>query len=273
MQPPQFSGRDHRRGTDDSQPELVAGTEANSKITLALIGCGGRGNWIADLFVEHGGYQFVATADYFPDRAKRRSHTARRSRRKASAACPPTSGRWTPSRTPWSSRARRIFIPSRPPAGVDAGCHVYCTKPIAVDVPGCLDRSPRPAERRRENKRVMLVDFQTRTNEFYREAVRRVHAGDIGPVVSGEAVYYTGGGGCGARPEGPRGAAPPLGPWIAPFPATSSPSRTSTPWTWPPGSSASPAAGLRGCGKKGRSDPGNCNDHFAVIYTFPGDCS
>jgi hypothetical protein len=25
------------------------------------------------------------------------------------------------------------------------------------------------------------------------------------------------------------------------------------------------------CGKKGRGDQGNCNDHFAVIYTFPGD--
>ena len=25
------------------------------------------------------------------------------------------------------------------------------------------------------------------------------------------------------------------------------------------------------CGKKGRVDQGNCNDHFAVIYTFPGD--
>lgn len=36
----------------------------------------------------------------------------------------------------------------------------------------------------------ILIDFQTRTNEFYREAVRRVAAGAIGPLVSGEAVYY-----------------------------------------------------------------------------------
>ena len=25
------------------------------------------------------------------------------------------------------------------------------------------------------------------------------------------------------------------------------------------------------CGKKGRQDPGTCNDHFAVIFTFPND--
>src|SRR4051812_20771868 len=47
----------------------AAGTTTN-KITLGLIGCGGRGNWIANLFQQHGGYQFVATADYFSDRAK-----------------------------------------------------------------------------------------------------------------------------------------------------------------------------------------------------------
>ena len=39
----------------------------------------------------------------------------------------------------------------------------------------------------------MLIDFQTRANDLYREAIRRVHAGDIGPVVSVEAVYYCGG--------------------------------------------------------------------------------
>ena len=51
------------------RPELVGAAEANSKITLGLIGCGGRGKWIAKLFEKHGGYQFVAAADYFPDRA------------------------------------------------------------------------------------------------------------------------------------------------------------------------------------------------------------
>ena len=38
----------------------------------------------------------------------------------------------------------------------------------------------------------MLVDFQTRASDIYQEAIRRVHAGDIGPVVSGESVYYCG---------------------------------------------------------------------------------
>src|SRR6516225_2116732 len=50
------------------RPELVGGAEANSKINLGLVGCGGRGGWIADLFAKNGNYNVVALADYFQDR-------------------------------------------------------------------------------------------------------------------------------------------------------------------------------------------------------------
>ena len=82
-------------------------------------------------------------------------------------------------------------MPEQAIAGVDAGCHVYCAKPIAVDVPGCQTIAE-AGRKGTEKNRVVLIDFQTRTSEFYQEAVRRVHAGDIGNVVSGEAVYYGG---------------------------------------------------------------------------------
>ena len=49
-------------------PGLARGSQANSKISLGLIGCGGRGTWIAGLFRKHGGYEITAAADYFPDR-------------------------------------------------------------------------------------------------------------------------------------------------------------------------------------------------------------
>ena len=32
---------------------------------VAVVGCGGRGNWIARLFNQHGGYRFIGAADYF----------------------------------------------------------------------------------------------------------------------------------------------------------------------------------------------------------------
>src|SRR5512139_1266191 len=50
------------------RPELVWGYQANEKVDIGCIGCGGRGTWIAKLFQKHGGYNIVAAADYFQDR-------------------------------------------------------------------------------------------------------------------------------------------------------------------------------------------------------------
>src|SRR5438046_9843173 len=46
----------------------VRAAESNSKIELGVIGCGGRGSWIADLFTESNQAKVVAVADYFKDR-------------------------------------------------------------------------------------------------------------------------------------------------------------------------------------------------------------
>ena len=93
------------------------------------------------------------------------------------------------------------FHPEQAAAAVDAGKHVFLAKPVAIDVPGCksIRASGKKATSR---KQVFLVDFQTRANEFYREAVRRVRAGDLGQLVMGEAQYPWEGGGRGARPSG-----------------------------------------------------------------------
>ena len=45
-----------------------AQAQAGGKIKLGVIGCGGRGQWIAGLFKEHGGYTIHACADYFQDK-------------------------------------------------------------------------------------------------------------------------------------------------------------------------------------------------------------
>src|ERR1022692_3780646 len=50
------------------KPSIVFGAEANSSLEIGLIGCGGRGSWIADLFAKSGSYRFVACADYFQDK-------------------------------------------------------------------------------------------------------------------------------------------------------------------------------------------------------------
>ena len=121
-------------------------------------------------------------------------------RRGRSSTCrPPTAipgfpaiaGCWSRSSTPWSSRPRLTSTPSRPRPRVDAGKHVYLAKPIAVDVPGCLTIAE-SGKKATAKKLCFLVDFQTRANKLYQDAVKAVHDGEIGKIVSVEANYQCG---------------------------------------------------------------------------------
>jgi len=170
------------------RPSAVRGSQANSAITLGMIGCGGRGTWIADLFEKSGKFRLVACADYYQDRAdafgerfridRSRRHTTLSGYKRLLDGAVDAVAIETP---PW-------FHPSQTADAVAAGKHVFLAKPIAVDVPGCLSvaESGRRATRAR---RVLLVDFQTRANHVFIEAVRRVHQGAIGRLISAQVAY------------------------------------------------------------------------------------
>jgi len=173
------------------KPELVRGTQANSKLTVGMIACGGRGTWIADLFLKHGGYRVVAAADYFQDRvdAFGEKYGVEATRRYTGLAC---YKRLLDSKVDVAViESPPYFHPEQAAAAVDAGVHVFLAKPIAVDVPGCLsiEESARKAT---AEKLCFLVDFQTRTDPYYQEAIQRVHNGDIGRIICGETTYVAG---------------------------------------------------------------------------------
>ena len=156
-------------------------------------------------------------------------------------------------------------------AGVEAGCHVYCAKPIAVNVPGCQTMAD-AGRKGTEKKRVVLIDFQTRTSESYQESVRRVQAGDIGTVVSGEAVYYGSqvwGGGYDPHDPESKIRAWGLDRVLSGDTITEQFIHALDVATWIV--DAAPIKAYGACGKKGRDDAGTCNDHFNVVYTFPKD--
>ena len=257
------------------KPQSVRGAEANSKVTLGLIGCGGRGNWIANLFNNHGGYQFVGVADYFPDRAAGSGKRLGVPEAKCFSGLSGYKRLLDTKPDAIVVESPPYFHPEQSLAGAEAGCHVYCAKPIAVDVPGCLTIAE-AGRKATENKRCMLVDFQTRASEIYQETVRRVHAGDIGPMASGEAVYYCGGtwGGAGALAADPDNPENRLRAWgidrvLSGDVITEQNIHALDVATW--FADSDPLSAYGTCGKKGRSDPGTCNDHFGVIFNFPND--
>ncbi len=174
------------------KPGLARGSQVSSKISLGLIGCGGRGTWIAGLFQKHGGYEITAAMDYFPDRVNAFGDKLN----------VPAARRFTGLKgyqRLLDAKVDAVAIESPPyfhaeqaAGAVEAGAHVYLAKPMAVDVPGCrsIEASAKKAE---EKKLAYLIDFQTRTDPFYQEAIRRVQKeGNIGRIISGEASYVAG---------------------------------------------------------------------------------
>ncbi len=191
------------------KPATVFTADANSQLEIGLIGCGGRGSWIADLFVETGKYRLAACADYFQDRvdAVGNKHQIPAARRYTGLAG---------YRRLLDSKLDAVVIetppyfhPKQASDAVDAGKHVYLAKPIAVDAPGCLMIAD-AGKRATAKKQVFLVDFQTRANPLYREALRRVRHGDLGRVVMAEAHYPWSGG---ARTVAPAGGEERLRNW------------------------------------------------------------
>ena len=169
------------------QSQLAHGYAANAKVDLGLIGCGGRGAWIAELFQQHGGYNLVAAADYFPDRVNEVGNKFQLPESRRFSGLSGYHRMLEGELDAVVIESPPYFHPEQAKAAVAAGKHVYLAKPIAIDVPGCMtvEQSGRQATQR---KLCFLVDFQTRADEFYTQAIQRVHAGAIGQFAFGEYV-------------------------------------------------------------------------------------
>lgn len=84
-----------------------------------------------------------------------------------------------------------FFFPSHVRAAVEAGLHVYMAKPVAVDVPGCIEVEA-AAAKAAANRRVFLVDYQIPTDPNNIEVVRRIRAGEIGKTLALHSHYLAG---------------------------------------------------------------------------------
>jgi len=81
------------------------------------------------------------------------------------------------------------FFPIHAEAAVEAGCHVYMAKPVAVDVPGCLRILEAGRAATRKNQ-VFQVDFQTRADPWHIEGLKKVHDGMLGKLGLIQSFYH-----------------------------------------------------------------------------------
>jgi predicted dehydrogenase len=170
------------------KPSLVSAAQANSRVEVGVVGLGGRGRWIADLIEEHGGYQITSVADYFPQVADAAGERFKVSKERRFTGL-------LGYKKLIESKPNAVFLETPPycfgdhvKAAVEAGCHVYIAKPLACDVTGCLTVA-QMGRKATAAEKVFLVDFQTRTDPFIIEGIKRVHRGDIGKIGMLSSIY------------------------------------------------------------------------------------
>ncbi len=251
-----------------ASPQIAKTYAANEKISLGLIGCGGRGSWIANIFKDDGNYQIVSAADYFQDRVDGvgNAHNVPAANRYTGLSC------YKKMMEQKDVDAVAIisppyFHPEQAAAAVEAGKHVYLAKPIAVDVPG--SKSVEASSAKATTKKLaFLVDFQTRVDQYYVEAIKRVHAGALGALAFGESSYHSGRLGAQAKP-GTKEAR--LRNWVfdkvlSGDIITEQNIHTLDVMSWIMNSEPVSAVGTGG--RKVRTDVGDCWDHFALTYEY-----
>jgi myo-inositol 2-dehydrogenase / D-chiro-inositol 1-dehydrogenase len=175
------------------KPRTVWSYQANSAVRLGLLGCGSRGTTVATSFANNTNTRVVALADLFPDQLDRgKAHFDELATSRSYPGIDPKMmfrGHNAYQEIASCKDVDAVQI-STPPyfhvqhleAVVAAGKHVYCEKPMGVDVV----QAKRALEigKRAEGRTSLEVGFQIRCAPPFVELVRRIHDGALGKIGS-----------------------------------------------------------------------------------------
>jgi predicted dehydrogenase len=169
-------------------------------LKVGLIGCGGRGTGAASQALRaDSNVKLVALGDMFPDKLhsclnqlKRDEEIAKKIDVKPEACF----AGFDAYQKVIASGVDVVLLTTPPgfrpmhlKAAVDAGKHIFCEKPMAVDAPGV--RSVYETVREAKKKNLALVaGFCYRYERAKREWMKRVHGGDIGTIVALHCIYH-----------------------------------------------------------------------------------
>lgn len=179
-------------------PQTAFGYAANSAVRYGLLGCGNRGTGVATSFAKNTAARIVALGDIFPDQlATGKQHFDKLNTSLNQPAVDPklTFHGWDAYQQMAASKDIDAVQISTPPifhvehlGGLAAGGkHVYCEKPVGVDVP--QTRQALEIARKHSGKLSMAVGFQIRSAPPFVEMVRRLQAGQIGKLATMTGHY------------------------------------------------------------------------------------
>ena len=181
------------------KPKTVWSYQANSAVRIGLLGCGRRGTAVATSFAKNTKARIVALADVFQDQLDTAKGTfdsiasslgyagiEKNLMFKGSEAYQQLAASNSVDSIQISTPC--FFHVEHLGAAVAAGKHVYCEKPVGVDVV----QAKRALEigKQAEGKVSLDVGFQIRSAPPFVELMRRIHDGAIGKLVAISAHYY-----------------------------------------------------------------------------------
>jgi myo-inositol 2-dehydrogenase / D-chiro-inositol 1-dehydrogenase len=162
----------------------VAGTQANSAISVGLIGAGNRGTYDASIVNADPRARITAVCDLFDDRIDPAVQ-------KLKLQSPAT---YHDFEKLLGSDVDAVVIATPPfehprmlGAAVQAGKHVYCEKPAGVDLEGC--KKVMAIGRQAKASKCLFFGFQQRYGPVYLEAYKRLQQGDIGELVNARGFW------------------------------------------------------------------------------------
>ncbi len=180
------------------KPETVFGSQANSAVRLGLLGCGNRGTSVATSFSKSTTAQVVALADIFPDNlAKGKAHFDEVNAGPGRAAVDSKLLFHGPNAFEELAASPDVDLIqiSTPPffhvqhlaAAVASGKHVYCEKPVGIDVA----QTQQALEIAKKVKASQSVDvgFQCRSAPPIAAIAAKIQGGALGKVASIAANY------------------------------------------------------------------------------------
>lgn len=180
-------------------PGIVRGKLSASNVQLGIIGCGGRGTAVITAMSKNTSMNIVAMADIFEDRLKAQ-HPVYNALNAAKGlpeikASNMYQGSDAFERLLNNKEIDAVLIsspcythPEFLEAAIEAGKHVYCEKPVALDVAG-VKRAQKAAKGIKN--RSVTIGFQIRHASPYVEMVKHIHEGAIGDIVNGQLYYLS----------------------------------------------------------------------------------